>query len=63
MEKLHKKQDNLKIQLEKLKKSMEIPDYTSKVPVEVQTATTEKEGQMETEIKRLTEAMAFLKAM
>ena len=63
VEKLNKKQDTLKTQLEKLQKSMEIPDYSSKVPIEVQTTNNEKLGQMKTEIDRLAEAMVFLKAM
>ena len=63
VEKLNKKQDTLKTQLEKLQKSMEIPDYSSKVPMEVQTTNNEKLGQMKTEIDRLAEAMVFLKAM
>ena len=63
LEKLQKKKDTMNSQLEKLKKSMEIPDYASKVPVDVQTSNKEKLSQMDTEIKRLTEAMSFLKAM
>ena len=63
IEKLNKKQDAMKSQLQKLQKSMEIKDYTSKVPVDVQAANSEKLAQMETEINRLTEAMSCLKAM
>merc|ERR1712223_960829 len=63
IEKLNKKQDSMKSQLQKLQKSMEIKDYTSKVPVDVQAANSEKLAQMETEINRLTEAMSCLKAM
>ena len=63
LEKLQKKQDTMKSQLEKLKKSMEIPDYATKVPADVQTSNKEKLSQTDTEIKRLTEAMSFLKAM
>merc|ERR1711902_198311 len=63
VEKLQKKQDTMKSQLEKLKKSMEIPDYATKVPVDVQTSNKEKLSQMDTETNRLTEAMSFLKAM
>ena len=63
IEKLNKKQDSMKSQLQKLQKSMEIKDYASKVPVDVQAANSEKLAQMETEINRLTEAMSFLKAM
>ena len=63
LEKLQKKKDTMKSQLEKLKKSMEIPDYATKVPVDVQTSNKEKLSQMDTEINRLTEAMSFLKAM
>ena len=63
LEKSQKKQDTIKSQLQKLKKSMEIPDYATKVPVDVQASNKEKLSQMDTEIKRLTEAMSFLKAM
>jgi len=63
VEKVQKKQDLLKNQLEKLKKSMQIKDYETKVPEEVRKSNSEKLSQMETEIVRLGEAMLFLKAM
>ena len=63
VEKLGKKQDSLKSQLEKLKKSMLIKDYEKKVPEDIRKSNTEKVSQTETEIVRLTEAMKFLKAM
>ena len=63
VEKLGKKQDQLKNQLEKLKKSMLIKDYEKKVPEDIRNANSEKVSQSETEIVRLNEAMAFLKAM
>lgn len=63
VEKVGKKQEVLKTSLDKMKKSMEIKDYEKKVPKEVQEANAEKVAQMETEIVRLNEAMAFLKAM
>ena len=63
VEKLGKKQDQLKNQLEKLKKSMLIKDYEKKVPEDIRNANSEKVSQTETEIDRLDEAMAFLKAM
>ena len=63
VEKLGKKQDSMKSQLEKLKKSMLIKDYEKKVPEDIRKSNTEKVGQTETEILRLTEAMKFLKAM
>ena len=63
VEKLGKKQDSLKSQLEKLKKSMLIKDYEKKVPEDIRKSNTEKVNQIETEILRLTEAMKFLKAM
>ena len=63
VEKLGKKQDLLKTQLEKLKKSMLIKDYEKKVPEDIRNANSEKVSQTETEIDRLDEAMAFLKAM
>ena len=63
VEKVQKKQDLLKNQLEKLRKSMQIKDYETKVPEEVRKSNSEKLSQMETEIVRLGEAMLFLKAM
>ncbi len=63
VEKLAKKQAQMQSSLEKLKKSMEIKDYDKKVPEDVRKANTEKLGQLQTEIVRLSDAMTFLKAM
>ena len=63
VEKLEKKQGQLRSQLDKLKKAVSIPNYESKVPEDVRKANSEKLSQTETEIERLTEAMASLKAM
>ena len=63
VEKLRKKQELLKNQLEKLKKSMEIKDYDKKVPEEVRKNNAEKVGQTQTEIIRLDEAIKVLQAM
>ena len=63
VEKVQKKQETLRNQLEKLKKSMQIKDYETKVPEEVRKSNAEKVSQTETEIVRLGEAMIFLKAM
>jgi len=61
IEKLNKKQVAMKNQLQKLQKSMEIDNYASKVPIDVQAANSEKLAQLETEINRLMEAMSYLK--
>merc|ERR1719150_556505 len=62
VEKVQKKQETLRNQLEKLNKSMQIKDYDTKVPEEVRKSNAEKLSQMEVEIVRLGEAMIFLKA-
>ncbi len=63
VEKLEKKQGQLKGQLEKLQKAVSIPNYETKVPEDIRKANSEKLSQTETEIARLTDAMASLKAM
>ena len=63
VEKLQKKQDMLKTQLEKLKKAIEVKDYDKKAPEEIRKNNSEKVSQLDTEVLRLTDAMTFLKAM
>ena len=63
LEKLEKKQQLLKTQVDKLKKAAEVPGYTDKVPADVRKANQEKMEQSKTEIDRLADAMKALKAM
>lgn len=63
LEKLGKKEDSLVAVIEKLKQSMAAADYSTKVPVDVQTSNKEKLENSEGELERLTEAMSALKVM
>jgi len=60
VEKLDKKRAALRIQLEKLNKAVKVPDYEKKVPDDVRAANAEKLTQTDSEIHRLTDAMAAL---
>ena len=62
-EKLEKKRAALLSSLEKLKKSMELEGYETKVPAEVRSANLEKLQQTETELVRLADAVTALKNM
>lgn len=62
-EKLEKKRGVLSSSLEKLKKSMEMDGYETKVPAEVRAANAEKLQQIETELTRLADAVDTLKNM
>lgn len=61
--KLQKKKEQLEKTVENTNKAISVPDYSTKVPVEVQEANKEKIEQSESEIKRIIEAMATLKTM
>lgn len=63
VEKLKKKQESLEQTISKLKQSMSVPDYSTKVPEGVQAANTEKLGQSEGELIRLADALAALSTM
>ena len=60
-DKLEKKRAQLLAGQEKLKKSMEMDGYETKVPAEVRTANAEKLQQTETELHRLADAILALK--
>ena len=60
VEKLNKKKAALQQSVEKLKKAMEIKDYTTKVPEDVRKANEEKLDASSLEIVRLTEAVKTL---
>jgi valyl-tRNA synthetase len=60
-DKLEKKRSLLSTSLDKLKKSMELDGYETKVPVEVRSANAEKVQQIETELHRLNDAIQALK--
>lgn len=62
-EKLEKKRSALSSSLEKLKKSMEMDGYETKVPAEIRSANSEKLEQTETELIRLADAISALKNM
>uniref|UniRef100_A0A336LQN1 Valine--tRNA ligase n=1 Tax=Culicoides sonorensis TaxID=179676 RepID=A0A336LQN1_CULSO len=61
--KLLKKKEQLEKTVQNTNKAMSVPDYATKVPVEVQEANKEKIVQSESEIKRIIEAMETLKMM
>lgn len=63
MEKLKKKSDLLTQTVEKLQKSMSVPDYEIKVPEDVKDANKEKLKQSQDELDRLAEAIGVLKIM
>ncbi|XP_014212181.1 valine--tRNA ligase isoform X2 [Copidosoma floridanum] len=63
LEKMKKKEKQLKDTIQKLQKSMESPDYEIKVPVEVQQTDKEKLLNSKGEMERLVEAMEALQAM
>lgn len=63
VEKLTKKSDLLSQTVEKLQKSMSVPDYNTKVPDDVKTANKEKLKQSLDELDRLAEAIEVLKIM
>lgn len=60
-EKLGKKREALRAQLDKLRKAVKVEGYEKKVPAEVRKANEEKMSQAETEIGRLGDAIASLK--
>jgi len=60
VEKLEKKRAALRLQLEKLQKAVQVPDYEKKVPEDVRKANAEKLTQTDSEIHRLADAMAAL---
>ena len=60
VEKLNKKKATLQQTVDKLKKAMEVKDYASKVPEEVQAANKEKLDTSSLEIERLCEAIKQL---
>ncbi len=62
-EKLEKKRSALSSSLEKLKKSMEMEGYETKVPADVRAANSEKLEQTKTELIRLADAITALKNM
>ncbi len=62
-EKLEKKRSALSSSLEKLKKSMEMEGYETKVPADVRAANAEKLEQTKTELIRLGDAITALKNM
>lgn len=59
--KLDAKKEKLNGQLAKLKEAMEIPDYTTKVPENVQQQNSEKLQQFETELGKIEKALASFK--
>lgn len=63
VEKLKKKSDLLTQTVEKLQKSMSVPDYEVKVPEDVKDANKEKLKQSQDELDRLAEAIGVLKIM
>ncbi|XP_012272287.1 valine--tRNA ligase [Orussus abietinus] len=63
LEKLGKKEIQLKSTINKLKQDMSIADYDIKVPVDVQTSNTEKLLSATGELQRLIEAMEALRTM
>lgn len=61
--KLAKKKDILVQTVMKLNQSMQMADYASKVPIDVQTSNSEKLTQSEAEIQRIVDAMETLRLM
>lgn len=61
--KLGKKQESLNQTILKLNQAMAQPDYSSKVPFEVQVANVDKLKQTNGELDRLFAAMELLKTM
>lgn len=63
MTKLGGKKDRLTAQLEKIQCDMAKPDYSSKVPEEIQKQNSEKASELSIEIEKLTQAIATLGSM
>lgn len=63
IEKLEKKESQLRTQLQKLEAAMKVAGYKEKVPFEVQQANSEKLVQTEVEMKRLRDAVKSLETM
>lgn len=63
IERMTQKEEKLQSQLSKLKAAMAASDYTTKVPLEVQTANLEKVRQTEGELTRIVESISTLRLM
>lgn len=63
IERMTQKEEKLQSQLSKLKTAMAASDYTTKVPLEVQTANLEKVRQTEGELTRIVESISTLRLM
>ncbi|XP_076244196.1 valyl-tRNA synthetase [Calliopsis andreniformis] len=63
LEKLGKKEEQLIEMIQNTKKAMEVPDYNTKVPLDVQTSNKEKLINNEGELQRISDAIAALRAM
>lgn len=60
LEKLRKNEESITQSLAKLKKSMDVPNYESKVPTDVQQANADKLKQLQGELLKLEEAKTNL---
>ena len=63
IEKLEKKKTQLKNQYDKLIKAQQVQGYDTKVPEDIRQANAEKSQQTQTEIERVVDAIAALKAL
>ncbi|OAD54863.1 Valine--tRNA ligase [Eufriesea mexicana] len=63
LEKLSKKEEQLKDNIHKTKQAMEVPDYNVKVPLDVQNSNKEKLTNNERELQQITDALSALRAM
>ncbi|XP_017879965.1 valine--tRNA ligase [Ceratina calcarata] len=63
LEKLSKKEEQLIDIIRKTKQAMEVPDYDTKVPLDVQNSNKEKLANSEGELQRIVEALSALRTM